>query len=60
MITVNSPRAVPAAKRSRSAAAGPRTISSNCLVISRATTISRSPKTCAIASSEARMRCGDS
>ena len=43
--TVNSPLTGPEAKRSRSPAAVPRTISSNCLVISRATTISVSPNT---------------
>src|SRR6185295_19681262 len=57
---VNSPRAVPAAKRARRRAAGPRTISSNCLVSSRATTISRSPHTWPTASRVARMRWGDS
>ena len=43
--TVNSPLTGPEAKRSRSPAAVPRTISSNCFVISRATTISVSPNT---------------
>src|SRR6202022_4222466 len=57
---VNSPRAVPPAKRSRSRAAEPRTTSSNCLVSSRATTISRSPHTWPTASRVARMRGGDS
>ena len=58
--TTNSPRGGVARSRSRWVAAGARTISSNCLVSSRATTISASPKTSAIASSAATMRCGDS
>ena len=55
MISVNSPRTGAASKWVRRAAAGPRRISSNCLVISRATTIYCSPNTWAVASSVASM-----
>src|SRR5207244_499703 len=55
--TTNSPRGALARSRSRWAAGAAVTISSNCFVSSRATTISVSPKTSAIASSAATMRC---
>jgi hypothetical protein len=55
MISVNSPGTGAASKWVRRAAAGPRRISLNCLVISQAITISRSPNTWAVASSVARM-----
>src|SRR5262245_16698566 len=60
MITTNSPRGGFDRSLSRCVAAGARTISSNRLVSSRATTMSASPKTSPIASRAATIRCGDS
>src|SRR3989441_284132 len=58
--SVNSPRGSPAASRARCAGGVALTMSSYCLVSSRATTSSTSPNTSPIAPSVATMRCGDS
>src|SRR5512145_797123 len=60
MTTTNSPRTGPAARRARCSAGDATTVSSNCLVSSRATRTGVSPKTSPRAVSVATMRCGDS